>query len=468
MVQKLKNIFSVDLRALALMRIGIALIIIADLSIRLLDLGIHYTDQGILPLSALMTYRWNIYYFSIFTFGGSKGYILFLFCLNYVWALMLLFGYRTRIANFLCWIFLLSLHNRNPLILQAGDDLLRLLLFWGLFLPWNKRYSVDSERKDYGTANKYFSPSAVAYILQVISVYFFTALFKHSAEWSVDGTAVYYALSLDQMVYPLGKLIYPYKGLLKFLTFSTYYMELLLPFVLLIPFYVSKFRWIFIVIIFCFQMGIGLTMNVGLFYIINIVSLLGMIPSGGMDWLDRKLKIIRGKSEELLEEKSFPVNAAVIFFTIYCFVWNMGTLPMVGYALDERTNWIGSVLRIDQSWGMFAPTVFKDDGWFIFEARKKDGDWIDIKAGGRAITYNKPDNIYALFGRDRWRKYYENFLFVSNDWMRPFYCNYVRTNWNKENPTMQIDSLHIVYMKEVTAPDYKYVKPKREILSTCW
>ena len=254
MIQKLKNVFSVDLRALALMRIGIALIIIADLSIRLLDLSIHYTDQGILPLSALMSYRWSTYYFSVFTFSGSKSFVLFLFCLNYIWAIMLLLGYRTRLANFLCWIFLLSLHNRNPLVLQAGDDLLRLLLFWGMFLPWNKRYSIDSERNNYGVANKYMSPSAIAYILQVKSVYFLTGMFKNSPEWAHDGTALYYALSLDQMVYPLGKLIKPYKNLLKFLTFSVYYMELILPFILLVPVYVSKCRWIFIAIIFCFQM----------------------------------------------------------------------------------------------------------------------------------------------------------------------------------------------------------------------
>ncbi len=468
MLEKLKNVFAFDLRALALMRIGIALVIIADLSIRLLDLSIQYTDQGVLPLSAVMSYRWSIYYFSIFTWSGSKGFVLFLFCLNYLWAIMLLLGYRTRLANFLCWIFLLSLHNRNPLVLQAGDDLLRLLLFWGIFLPWNRKYSVDAEGQQFSADNKFFGPSTVAYILQVMSVYFFTGMFKTSPEWTSDGTALYYALSLDQMVYPIGKWIYPYKGLLKFLTISVYYMELLLPFILLVPYKVPKCRWIFILIILCFQIGIGLTMNVGLFYIINIVSLIGLLPSGSMDWLDRKLHVIRHKSYGVQEEKSFALNATVLFFTIYCFVWNLGTLPVVGYAMDERTNWIGSILRIDQSWGMFAPTVFKDDGWFIFEARKANGQWIDIKTGGKPITYSKPQDIYALFGRDRWRKYYENFLFVSNDWMRPLYCNYVRSHWNADHPSEKIDSLHIVYMKEVTAPDYKYVKPKREILSTCW
>ena len=33
---------------------------------------------------------------------------------------------------------------RNPLVVQGGDVLLRVLLFWAMFLPWCAYYSVDS------------------------------------------------------------------------------------------------------------------------------------------------------------------------------------------------------------------------------------------------------------------------------------------------------------------------------------
>ncbi len=467
MIERLKKSYSLDLRALALLRIGIALVLIADLSIRLLDLSTFYTAEGVMPFSLVRMYHWNSFEFSLYAYSDTKAYVLFLFCLNYIAALMLLFGYRTRLATILCWIFLFSLQHRNPMILQAGDDLLRLLLFWGIFLPWHYRYSIDADRKAFPNAQSYFSPAAVAYIVQIFSIYFFTGLLKNHPEWTKDGTALYYALSLDQIVYPVGKLIYPYPGLLKFLTISVFYMEVILPLVLLIPFFVPRWRRLFICIIFLFQMGIGLTMNVGLFFIINIVSLIGLIPGKEMDGLDRKLKIIRTKGQGLIEEQSFPKNSLIIFLVIYGFTWNLGTLPAVGYALDDRSNWIGYSLRLDQNWAMFAPSVFKDDGWFIFEAQKSDGSWIDIKNEGKAINYTKPENIYKLYGRDRWRKYYENFLFVFNDWMRGPFCEYTFKQWNQSHPEMKVRKLLIVYMKEVTAPDYKYVKPKREILCSC-
>jgi hypothetical protein len=44
-------------------------------------------------------------------------------------------GYYTRLAMFLSWYPVISLHDRNPIILHNGDGVLRLLLFWGMFLP---------------------------------------------------------------------------------------------------------------------------------------------------------------------------------------------------------------------------------------------------------------------------------------------------------------------------------------------
>ena len=53
-------------------------------------------------------------------------------------------GYRARLATIACWFLVMSIHNRNPMILSAGDILLRLLLFWAMFLPLGARYSVDA------------------------------------------------------------------------------------------------------------------------------------------------------------------------------------------------------------------------------------------------------------------------------------------------------------------------------------
>src|SRR5438309_6910289 len=102
---------------------------------------------------------------------------------------------------------LVSLQNRNTLILQGGDDALRLLLFWGIFLPWGNYYSVDRRKKQTDEdPKKYFSAASIGYALLIFSVYFFSGILKNSSEWDTrEGSALYYALNLDQMTWPLGK-----------------------------------------------------------------------------------------------------------------------------------------------------------------------------------------------------------------------------------------------------------------------
>ena len=50
---KCEEIFGIDLRSLALLRVGLALLVIIDLVQRSFDLKAHYTDLGILPRWAL-------------------------------------------------------------------------------------------------------------------------------------------------------------------------------------------------------------------------------------------------------------------------------------------------------------------------------------------------------------------------------------------------------------------------------
>src|SRR3954470_19180495 len=109
---------SFDLRALAFMRICIAVVIILDLSVRLTDLEAFYSNTGVAPLPMIFQHGWNDYFLSIHVISGLWQVQLFLFLCAYFFALMLLIGYRTPLFTFLSWFMLLSLHNRNGFILQ--------------------------------------------------------------------------------------------------------------------------------------------------------------------------------------------------------------------------------------------------------------------------------------------------------------------------------------------------------------
>ncbi|MBD1398628.1 HTTM domain-containing protein [Pontibacter sp. JH31] len=492
----LRRVFTVDLRALSIMRIWVGGIILIDLAIRATDLEAHYSNMGVLPLHVLHQFGWNPYHFSFHTLSGLWQVQAVLFLIAAVFAGCLLLGYKTRTATIASWLLLLSLQNRNTFISQGGDDLLRMLLFWGMFLPWGRFYSYDAVRSEPPALQQttYFSAATTAYILQIFLVYFCTALLKNAPEWTTEGTALYYALSLDQILMPVGRLIYPYPDLLKFLTHFTWYTELLLPFLLLIPFYNHLFRLIVVGVLFFFHIGISLTLFVGLFYLVNIASISGLLPPKAMDWAEKQLlssfrrplsgqfqRIFKGFRSPAQLQVNFSLRKPLLsssqeryaregfvgFILLYCIWWNLSGATSAVPAMPASTTWLGSLLRVDQRWGMFAPAVFKDDGWYVMEGHTTSGPLIDLNREGKKADYAKPASVVSMFKNDRWRKYSENCLFVHYSFLRPYYCNYLVRRWNEDHPQNPVKELQIVYMKEVTLPDYNEAEPLREVLCTC-
>jgi Vitamin K-dependent gamma-carboxylase len=297
---KLRNTTALDSRALSLFRIGIGVLLIADLLIRISDLDAFYTDAGLVPRSLVWNTFWNPGYIPIHTFSGERSYILMLFICSFICALFLVLGWKTRLFTFLSWLLLISLQNRNPYILQGGDELLRLSLFWGMFLPLGRHYSLDTLKKGRARAKRIKGLAPTGYVLLIFSVYFFSALQKNSAEWQTEGSAIYYALSLDQMVLPAGKLIYPYPGLLKFLTHLVFGIELLAGFFLFFPGSKFRLRTIAVIVLVLLHVAIGFTLYVGLFFIIGIITLIPLLSDRSMHRMDTWFtfigQMLKGKS----------------------------------------------------------------------------------------------------------------------------------------------------------------------------
>ncbi len=487
--------FVLDLRALALLRVATAAVVLLDLAIRSTDLEAHYSNQGVLPLAALLDRGWTAYQFSLHAASGLWQAQAGLFLLAAGVAGALALGYHTRLATLASWVLLVSVQNRNPFIGQGGDDLLRMLLFWGIFLPWGRVWSWDARARPAPARLGYFSAATVAYVVQLALLYWCTALLKNGPEWTRDGTALYYALSLDQVLLPGGRLLYPHPDLLRFLTFATYYTELLLPFVLFLPVGVAGWRLLFVGVMFGFHLGISVTLYVGLFFLVNMASLLGLLPPWALDWLAAKALspatwVQRWRARipawqlpwRLRLERTRPPgtggrrlargvrDAFVGAVLVYVCWWNLDDVAVLrpaGGLMAAPARWFGYLFRVDQHWGMFAPVVFKDDGWYILEGTTADGRQLDLNRGGAPVSYTKPASVVALFKNDRWRKYSENYLFVDKAWLRPYYCNYLLRTWSQNPAHPPLRCLRVVYMKEVSLPDYRTAQPVREVLCEC-
>src|SRR3954462_14508093 len=234
------KLWALDVRSLAVFRIAVALVILFDLAIRASDLEAFYTDFGLLPRAPYIQNFADQWFISVHMMSGTFFVQACLFILAAVFAIFMLLGYRTRLFTVLSWFMLISLQSRNRMIMQGGDDLLRMFLFWAIFLPLGAVYSVDSALDTRPQPRKpaswcVFSPATIALLAQVVMLYWFAVSYKTGAEWRSEGSAMYFALSIEQMSTPLGRLLLHLpQVLLRFMTFFVLAYEVLIPLLLLL------------------------------------------------------------------------------------------------------------------------------------------------------------------------------------------------------------------------------------------
>lgn len=281
--------FGLDARSLALMRVLYAVVVLFDLFDRARYIVAAYTDFGFLPRGVAMGFYNNSWVWSLHFLSGSWQLQTLLLGLAAVFACMLLTGYKTKLATIVSWVLLISLQTRNPLILQGGDVVMRLGLFWAMFLPWGRYYSVDSAMRlpKKETQTQYFSGASVAYILQIAFIYWFAFLFKSGPEWTNQGTAIYYALSIGQFATPLGQFVLSLRPLLSTITFSVLALEGLGPFLFFFPVFTQWARLLGVLAFIGFHAGLAATMHLGPFPFVMIASLVGLLPAIWWDWLQK-------------------------------------------------------------------------------------------------------------------------------------------------------------------------------------
>jgi predicted DCC family thiol-disulfide oxidoreductase YuxK len=287
----IREIFGIDLRTLALFRIALATMVIVDLILRSRDLTAHYSDRGILPRAALIG-EFGQWLPSIHLLSGSARVQGALFVLAGMFALSLLVGYRTWLVTIVSWALLLSLQARNPVIYHGADLLLRLLLFWAMFLPLGARFSIDAalDRRVQEQPNNYFSMATLALLVQCMSVYLFGALLKTGSVWIPDGTAIYFALHLDYLVTPFGDWLGQFPRVLQGLTYFVWGLELSAPLLMFSPVFRLPLRLLAMALLIAMHLGFFLFLRIGPFPFVSITSLLAFTPGWVWDRLESRAR----------------------------------------------------------------------------------------------------------------------------------------------------------------------------------
>lgn len=287
-----KNLFKLDLRSLALARVLLGILLFFDLGRRLDDLEVFFSDSGILSRAELIQNSEIPWRMTLLNLNGSYEFALILCLLGMLASITFTLGWKTRISNLIVWLVTISFQARFPEgATSGGDMLIRIFLFWSLFLPMSAFYSFDravSEEKP--KENEYLSVFSGMWIIQVFLLYFFTFFYKWAPVYHTEFDAVWYMLQLDIFITPVGRWMGQQYMLTKFLSFTCYALELIGPLMLLVPWKRDLWRGIAVLSFWGFHLGIGLTMHLGNFVPICLIIWVGLIPTAWWDYLALKLK----------------------------------------------------------------------------------------------------------------------------------------------------------------------------------
>ena len=346
-----RRLFGIDLRTLAVFRVAIAAVLCGDMIERLIHVRMYYSDDGILPSMGLdqifgASVKWTSLHYHT---GGSVWLQGLMIAVGVVAALAMCVGYRTRLMTILSWLLFISLNRRVSSMCSGGDDLMRLMLFWSIFLPLGARWSLDAIKQN-RTGNPlgsdqqhFFSAGTVAILLQLGYVYVFTAIFKVlSPTWSA-GTAVQVALQYELHVRPLGLWLNGQTQLLSVITYATLIVEFFVPFLVFSPVKNALARWIGVVTMLSFHLGILLCMRIGIFPFVCMACWLIYVPGETWDWLSARLSkspsaAADASAERNCWEQSDLVSSIVITLLLFVTVYNVLT-PAARKTAADRGCW---------------------------------------------------------------------------------------------------------------------------------
>lgn len=476
MISKITNMFSFDLRLLGISRILLGLILFLDILTRSFDLSIFYTDDGVYSRALLLKNDWFSWNWSVNMITGVWEGQVFIFGFTMLCALMVLIGYKTKVFLVLSYLLLISIQTRNPLIHYGGDLILKLLIFYSIFLPVHARYAVDKVKKTtLPTSGKVLSLATIAYILQVVSIYVFAGIAKDGENW-LDGSAVYYALSMDKYATALVAYIMEFPRVLTFLSHSTLYLETFGCLLLFVPFFWKYFRTVGVLMFMSLHFGFFLFMTLGIFPWVAIIMWIVMFPPMIADIIEKytqkwgiyqRLAFYRDKIRNWLSTWKPSLR-----FTTSSYK-KLGWLPsgllgivalsiflgnLSGTKLDfNNPPFFQKVIRLTatwQSWTMFAPGPPKGDGWFVMDAQIRNGQHIDILNERDTVDFSKPELVSATYKNARWQRYLTTMMYNAKENYRNEWGKYYCRCWNEEheNTPRELESFKIYFMKEWTPP----------------
>lgn len=188
---------------LGLFRMVFCAIVLITLALGLPNFTEFYTEEGLFTAEMAQRMRGDWSRFSIMEWSLSPTWALAVYLLTMLMAFLGMIGLWTRPVMIALAILVVSVQNRNLMILHSGDSLMRILLIFLALAPCGAAVSLDRVLGLW-KGKEPIEPPAVSLWpqrliqLQVALVYFTTVWHKWPGATWRDGSAVWYPLNLRE------------------------------------------------------------------------------------------------------------------------------------------------------------------------------------------------------------------------------------------------------------------------------
>ncbi|MFO0011408.1 MAG: hypothetical protein ACK553_01570 [Planctomycetota bacterium] len=505
-----RRVFALDLRALALFRIGIGVLLLLTLATLWPEIPAFYTDEGILPrwargeLNSEESFPSLCWQISPYMWAGNTQAVQGIFVVQGLVALLLAAGWNSRWMAFASWLLLVGLQARNPQIMQAGDEILRNMLFFSMFLPLGARYSLDARRgtrpglrpdlpaldrsvADFSIAElpvSILNLGSAAFILQLLCVYFFTGLLKSDPVWRTQLSAVHYSMHVDHFTTALGYRLASIPELTKLVTLVTMVLEHAGPVLLLLPGVGWRIRLMLVLAFMGFHVGIGLCMSLGLFPLTCIICWLALVPTPAIDacirWgnaRDCSMARVAASGHERVaveipqyaEEMRLTLASQILLSMILAYMFLINGIRLNGLGVyanlgDGPIRTIGEAAQVNQYWSMFAarPPIF--GGWYDMRATLSDGREVNLWNPDQPVQESRPVLVSAMYPSSRWRKTCVVLYERHSPTHRACLGEYLVRRYERLHPQAHVVDACIILRAAVSPSPDQGAKPTRETI----
>ncbi|MBW3662631.1 MAG: HTTM domain-containing protein [Actinobacteria bacterium] len=270
---------------LALARIGYGLLLLGWTATLLPDV-IDFFGPTPAATTTIGGWRWSVFEVAASPAALWTGYVVLI-----VAALALTVGLFTRLAAIVAFVLLLSFQRQNVWILNSGDLLVRHL---GLFLALGAAGGALSVDRWLRARDRFWEPEPrpiwpLRLIqVQLAAMYLFSVWAKARGDTWAEGTAVGYALRIDDLTrFAVPDVITEQLVIVNLLTYGTLAIELAIPLLV----WNRRLRPWVLGLGAVMHVAIDLTITVGFFSYAVFVGYLAFIPSETADRLVDRLRI---------------------------------------------------------------------------------------------------------------------------------------------------------------------------------